>query len=174
MNNILITGQPGVGKTTLIRKLSIIFKEFNPAGFFTSEIVENGERVGFAIENLNGDSRVLAHINLKSKYSMGKYKIDIKGFEDFLQNILLKEKKTGLYIMDGIGKLECESKKFSKLIVDLLDADKPLIATIPEKGSGLISETKKRDDVRIVELTQNNHELKLKELTMVIRDLLLE
>jgi nucleoside-triphosphatase THEP1 len=76
--------------------------------------------------------------------------------------------------MDGIGKLECESKKFSKLILDLLDADKPLIATIPEKGTGLISETKKRDDVRIVELTQSNHELKLKELTMVIRDLLLE
>jgi nucleoside-triphosphatase len=174
MNNILITGQPGVGKTTLIRKLSIIFKEFNPAGFFTTEIFENDERVGFAIENLNGDGRVLAHINLKSKYSMGKFKIDIKGFEDFLQNILLKEKKTGLYIMDGIGKLECESKKFSKLIVDLLDADKPLIATIPEKGTGLISEIKKRDDVRIVELTQTNHELKLKELTMVIRDLLLE
>lgn len=174
MNNILITGQPGVGKTTLIRRLSIIFKEFNPAGFFTSEIFENGERVGFAIENLNGDSRVLAHLNLKSKYSMGKYKIDMKGFEDFLQNILLKEKKTGLYIMDGIGKLECESKKFSKLIVDLLDADKPLIATIPEKGTGLISEIKKRDDVRIVDLTHSNHELKLKELTMVIRDLLLE
>lgn len=174
MNNILITGLPGAGKTELIKKLSIIFKEFNPAGFFTSEILENSERAGFEIENLNGDSRILAHINLKSKHSIGKYKIDMKGFEDFLHHILLKEKKTGLYFIDEIGKMECESKKFSKLIVDLLSTDKPLVATIPEKGTGLISEVKKRDDVRIFELTPDNREQKLKELTMVIRDLLLE
>ncbi|MDH4232824.1 MAG: hypothetical protein OEW04_12450 [Nitrospirota bacterium] len=174
MKNILITGQPGVGKTELTRKLFLVFKEFNPAGFFTSEIMENGERTGYEIENLNGDSRVLAHINMKSKYSVGKFKVDIKGFEDFLQNMMLKEKKTGFYILDGIGKMECESKKFSKLIVELLDADKPVVATIPEKGTGLISEIKKRDDVRLFELTPGNQDLKLKELTLVIRDLLLE
>jgi nucleoside-triphosphatase len=174
MNNIVITGLPGVGKTTLIKKLCMIFKEFNPAGFFTSEILENGERVGFEVENLSGDSRILAHINLKSKCSVGKYKVDIKGFEDFLQNIMLKEKKTGLYIIDEICKMECESKKFSKLITDLLNSDKPLIATIHDKGTVLINEIKKRDDVRIFELTSTNHELKLKELTMVMRDLLLE
>jgi nucleoside-triphosphatase len=174
MNNILITGLPGVGKTTLMKKLCVIFKEFNPSGFFTSEILENNEITGVVIENLNGDGRILAHINLKSKHSLGKYKIDMKGFEDFLQNILQKEKKTGLYFIDEIGKIECESKKFSKLIVELLNADKPLIATIPEKGTGLISEIKKRDDVRLFELTPHNQEHKLKELTMIIRDLLLE
>ncbi|MBS1126831.1 MAG: putative NTPase [Nitrospirae bacterium] len=174
MNNIIITAQPGVGKTTLIKKLCMIFKEFNPAGFFTTEILENGERVGFEVENLSGDRKILAHINLKSKCSIGKYKVDIKGFEDFLQNIMLKEKKTGLYIIDEICKMECESKKFSKLIIELLNSDKPLVATIPDKGTPLVNEIKKRDDVVIFELTSSNHDLKLKELTMVIRDLLLE
>ena len=174
MNNILITGLPGVGKTELLKKLSVIFKEFNPAGFFTSAIVENGERVGLEIENLNGDIMTFAHISMKSKHSMGKFKIDIKGFEDFLQQVMLKEKKTGLYFIDEICKAECESKKFSKLIVELLNSDKPLIATIPDKGTGLISEIRKRDDVRLFELTPHNQEQKLKELTMVIRDLLLE
>ena len=174
MNNVLITGLPGVGKTELLKKLCIIFKEFNPAGFFTSVILENGERAGLEIENLNGDAMILAHINMKSKYSAGKYKIDIKGFEDFLQQLMVKEKKTGLYFIDEIGKAECESKKFSKLIVDLLNSDKPLVATIPDKGTGLISEIRKRDDVRLFELTPHNQEQKLKELTMVIRDLLLE
>jgi len=174
MNNILITGLPGVGKTELLKKLCVIFKEFNPAGFFTSAILENGERVGLALENLNGDTMTLAHINMKSKHSAGKFKIDIKGFEDFLQQMMLKEKKTGLYFIDEIGKAECESKKFSKLIVDMLNSDKPLVATIPDKGTGLISEIRKSDDVRLFELTPHNQEQKLKELTMVIRDLLLE
>ena len=174
MNNILITGLPGVGKTELIRKLCIIFKEFNPAGFFTSEILENGERAGREIENLNGDTMTLAHIYMKSKHSVGKYKIDIKGFEDFLQQIMLKEKKTGLYFIDEVCKAECESTNFSTLIIDLLNSEKPLVATIPDKGTGLISEIRKRDDVRLFELTPHNQEQKLKELTMVIRDLLLE
>lgn len=165
---------PGVGKTTLAKKLHMIFKEFNPAGFFTSEILENGEKVGLEVENLSGDRRVLAHINLKSKCSVGKFKVDIKGFEDFLLSIMQKEKKTGLYIIDEICKIECESKKFSKLIIELLNSDKPLIATIPEKGTPLINEIKKRDDVRVFELTAGNHDLILKELTMVVRDLLLE
>lgn len=174
MNNILITGLPGVGKTELLKKLCVIFKEFNPAGFFTTEILENGERVGLEIENLNGDTMTFAHVNMKSKHSMGKFKIDIKKFEDFLQQIMVKEKKTGLYFIDEICKAECESKKFSKLIVELLNSDKPLVATIPDKGTGLISEIKKRDDIRLVELTPHNQEQRLKELTMVIRDLLLE
>jgi nucleoside-triphosphatase len=174
MNNIIIAGLPGVGKTELMRKLSTVFKEFNPSGFLTTAIVENGERTGVELENLYGDARVLAHVQFKSKHSVGKLKIDVKGFDEFLHNILLKEKKTGLFFVDEIGKIECESKKFTKLIIELLNSDKPLVATIPDKGTGLISEIKKRDDVKIFELTPNNHEQKLKELTMVIRDLLLE
>jgi nucleoside-triphosphatase len=174
MKNIFITGQPGVGKTALVRKLSIIFKEFNPSGFLSVEIFEDGELAGIALEDINGDLRTLAHVNLKSKQSVGKLKIDIKGFEDLLQHILIKDKKTGFYIIDEIGRIECESKKFSKLIVELLNSDKPVLATIPDKGPGLISELKKRDDVRIFELTPNNQEQRLKELTMTIRDLLLD
>jgi nucleoside-triphosphatase len=174
MKNILITGQPGVGKTALIRKLSLIFKEFNPSGFTTTEIFEDGEMAGIALEDMNGETKTVAHLNIKSKQSVGKLKIDIKGFEDFLHHVLVKDKKTGFYVIDEIGRIECESKKFSKTIVDLLSSEKPVLATIPEKGPGLISELKKRDDIRIFELTPYNQEQKLKELTMAIRDLLLD
>ncbi|WP_455379577.1 nucleoside-triphosphatase [Petrachloros mirabilis] len=34
----LITGLPGVGKTTLIRKLAKRLAEFGPTGFYTEEI----------------------------------------------------------------------------------------------------------------------------------------
>ena len=81
MNNILITGRPGIGKTTLVKKLCEIFKEFNPAGFYTSEIIEEGVRTGFELISLYGDTTVLSHVNLKTKYVVGKYKVDIKGFK---------------------------------------------------------------------------------------------
>ncbi|MBI5075142.1 MAG: hypothetical protein HZB62_08280 [Nitrospirae bacterium] len=174
MNNILITGLPGAGKTTLIKRLCIIFKEFNPVGFVTDEVMDEGSVAGFEVNNLYGDNKIFAHTKLKSKVSVGKYKVDIKGFETFLDQTFSREKKTGLYFIDEIGRAASESKKFGKIILSLLDAKKPVIASITDKGTGLISDIRKREDVRIFEVTEQNREIRLKELTMVIRDLLLE
>lgn len=174
MNNIIITGLLGAGKTTLIKRLCIVFKEFNPVGFVTNEIMEDGTVAGVAVANLYGDSRVIAHTKLKSKVSVGKYKIDMKGFDIFLDQTFSREKKTGLYFIDEIGKIECESKKFTKIVLDLFDAKKPVIASVTDRGTGIISDLKKREDVKIYEINEQNREISLKELTMVIRDLLLE
>ena len=174
MNNILITGSTGAGKTTLIKRLCIIFKEFNPAGFVTDEVMEEGNVAGFEANNLFGDSKIYAHTKIKSKVSVGKYKVDIRGFDIFLDQTFSRDKKTGLYFIDEIGKTACESRKFGKIILGLLDARKPVISTIAEKGTGIISDIRKREDVEIFEVTEQNREIRLKELTMVIRDLLLE
>jgi Cdc6-like AAA superfamily ATPase len=53
--NLLITGLPGVGKTTLIRKLSEELKDLHPAGFYTQEIREEGVRKGFELISLDGE-----------------------------------------------------------------------------------------------------------------------
>ena len=51
INNIIITGKPGIGKTTLIKKILCdlnlinIFK--NISGFITEEIRTNNQRIGF-------------------------------------------------------------------------------------------------------------------------------
>lgn len=172
--NLLLTGPAGVGKTDLIRRLSEIFKEFNPAGFYTEAITEDGMVKGFVVASLYGDARIFSHTNLKSKYSVGRFRIDMKGFENLLESVFSKDKKTGLFIVDEIGKMECLSKKFGRLIPELLRSEKPVVATIAEKGTGMISEIKKRSDIRLIEITPDNYALVLKELTMEIRDLLLE
>lgn len=38
--NVLFTGLPGVGKTTLMKKLIEALNLFNPVGFYTEEIRE--------------------------------------------------------------------------------------------------------------------------------------
>ncbi|UMZ74197.1 nucleoside-triphosphatase [Natranaerofaba carboxydovora] len=50
MNNILLTGRPGIGKTTVIMK-SIELIKTPVVGFFTEELRDsnNNKRVGFRI-----------------------------------------------------------------------------------------------------------------------------
>ncbi len=174
VKNILITGLPGVGKTALIKKLAEIFKEFNPVGFYTEDIKEDGIKTGYNAVSLYGDNIMLAHITLKSKHRVGKYKHNIRGFETFLSDIFMRDKKKGLYIIDEIGKIECKSKKFGKFMDELLGSELPVIASIADKGTGIISDIKKRNDVKLLELLPENKVQIQKTLTMELRDILLE
>ena len=72
MRNLLLSGRPGVGKTTLIKRLARAV-EPRGCGFYTDELRENGSRVGFAIVTLSGYRDVLAHVDYPEPQRVGKY-----------------------------------------------------------------------------------------------------
>jgi nucleoside-triphosphatase len=167
--NILLTGFPGVGKTTSIKKLSEELSSIKPVGFYTEEIREGGMRKGFDLINIDGRRGLLSHIEITSPYRVGRYRVDVKGFEDFLDSIAFFAAATRLIIIDEIGKMECLSPKFRRLIKEILESEKMLIATVAFKGSGLIEEIKKRDDVRLFEVTQKNRNSLLTEILKEVK-----
>lgn len=77
----LITGKPGVGKTTLVTKIVERMRPVRAVGFHTSEIRIRGSRVGFELYGLNGRHRTLAHVDFRNEDRVGKYKVDKRGFE---------------------------------------------------------------------------------------------
>ena len=94
---IVISGRPGIGKTTLIKKLTAQIT-IPKCGFYTEEILENGTRVGFKVVSL--DSRkevVLAHVDFRNLHKVGKYKVKIEDFDSFfseaLEAFLLRKKQ---------------------------------------------------------------------------------
>lgn len=163
--NILITGLPGVGKTALIKRLADELKTFNPVGFYTSEIREKGIRKGFELISLAGQKGILSHINIKSPYRVGKYRVNVRGFEEFIDSIPFSDSITRLIIIDEIGKMECMSEKFCRLIKELLNSKKVVIATIALKGSSIIEEIKRRHNIKLFEITEKNREELLRTLT---------
>jgi nucleoside-triphosphatase len=169
--NILITGLPGSGKTTLLRKVAEGLKSLHPAGFFTSEIREDNTRKGFELWSLNGRKGLLAHVDITTSYRVGKYKVDVEGFEGFLQATPLLGTSTNLIIIDEIGKMECFSALFRHLVGRVLDSEKVVLASIALKGGGLIERVKKRDDIRLVELVESRREILVREIVEEIKDL---
>jgi len=153
-----------VGKTTLIRRLYEALKEFHPIGFYTAEIREEGVRKGFELVTLEGKRRVLSHVDIKSRYRVGRYKVDVSGFEDFLDGISFFDPSSNMMMVDEIGKMECLSDKFEKILKKILDSEKWVIATIALKGSGLIAGVKQRQDIKLFEITLSNRDVLFSEI----------
>ena len=77
---LLLTGPPGIGKTTVIRTVLSGIK-IKAGGFYTQEMRRGGRRVGFDMKTLDGEKRVLAHIDKRGEYRVGRYGVDLDRFE---------------------------------------------------------------------------------------------
>jgi nucleoside-triphosphatase len=164
VKNILVTGLPGIGKTTLIQKIWKHLIHLQPVGFYTAEMRERGIRQGFELISLDGGKGILSHVEIKSRFRAGKYKVNVEGFEGILETIPFFRPETQFVLIDEIGKMECYSEKFKRILVEVLDSEKRVIATVALKGGGLIEEVKKRPDVNLLELTHGNRESLLMEI----------
>jgi nucleoside-triphosphatase len=164
-DHILITGLPGVGKTTLIRGLAKRLAEYHPAGFYTEEIRNaEGNREGFRIVTLSGRRLVLAHIDFTGRSRVGRYGVDVAEFNQLLRRLDLGHARSRLFIIDEIGKMECLSHEFVNEVSALLDGPHTVVATIAMKGEGFIRQVKSRPDCRLVTVTRENRDRLLVEL----------
>ena len=167
--NILITGLPGIGKTTLVKRVSGEVKEFNPIGFYTSEIRERGVRKGFELISLDGRRGLLSHVDLRKPYRVGRYKVDVNAFDGFLDTLPFLDPTTGLVILDEIGRMECFSSRFLRLVREVFDSEKIVIATVAIKGGGLIESVKKRRDVLLFMMTGENRDSLVSEIVHTVK-----
>jgi nucleoside-triphosphatase THEP1 len=167
-NNILITGPPRCGKSTLIEQV-VKRIDFQATGFFTREIREKDRRVGFSITTLDGREGILAHQNLRSKFSVGKYGVHIKDIEEIAVPSMIPVRKDEIVVIDEIGKMECFSFMFREALTEILDSPNCVIGSIAQKGDAFIQSTKKREDVVVITVTPQNRDILVHELLNFIK-----
>ena len=157
--NLLLTGRPGCGKTTVIRRVIERLGDRRLAGFYTREIRRDGRRVGFEAVGLGGDAAVLAHVDIRSAQRVGRYGVELDGFESLVRKELGKpSQEVDLFVVDEFGKMECFSGMFVAAASAALDSPVPVLATIAAKGGGFIAQVKARQDVELLTLTSSNRE----------------
>lgn len=155
---LLLTGIPGVGKTTVIRRLSASLAGRRVGGFYTEEIREGGERRGFRLRTFDGEERIIAHADFPKALRVGKYGVDVAALASVVGPALAPDPAVVVYLVDEIGKMECLSPPFVAAIGALLASGQPVVATVARRGGGLIEAVKRRTDVLLWEVTRENRD----------------
>ncbi len=154
--NLFLTSNPGIGKTTLIKEVCLPFIK-DIGGFYTEEIIGEGKRVGFKLKTFSGEEGILAQKGMKSQYKLNKYGIDIKVVENIgvssIKKALLEKK---LVVIDEIGTMECVSLPFREIVVECLNSNKNVLATIRYKSQPFTDEIKQFQNTEIILLTREN------------------
>jgi nucleoside-triphosphatase len=124
VKHLLLTGKPGVGKTTLIEKLIVVLREKFPliqmTGFITKEVRFQGSRIGFNIYTLDGQLGVLARVEPSrrgQKYRIEKYFVELEDLENI--GIASLRKCADIIVLDEIGKMELFSQVFKDTCIIL-------------------------------------------------------
>lgn len=154
--NILITGRPGVGKTTLIRGV-LARLEVEAGGFYTQEMREGGRRVGFSIFDLRGESGVLAHVGIEGPIRVGRYTVNREDLERIgVPAVEAAIRASPLIVMDEVGRMELCSEAFLQVVVRALDCPTPVLATIQDRANPFLDRIKDRSDAEVHRLTVAN------------------
>lgn len=155
--NILITGPPRCGKSTLIERL--LEKIERPAtGFFSQEIKEKGNRVGFSIITLDGKQGILAHEKIKTSPRIGKYGVNLEDLDRIAVPSITPSSPAQIVIIDEIGKMECLSRLFRETLITTLDSMNPVVGSIALSGGPFIEKIRERKDVLVITLTEKKRD----------------
>lgn len=166
--NILVTGPPRCGKSTLIE--NVVNRIEGPVtGFFTSEIKGRGGRVGFSIKTLDGREGILAHQDIKSQFSVGKYGVNLKDIDSIAVPSIIPGGRDEIIVIDEIGKMECLSSVFKETLTRALNLSNWIIGSIAEKGGFFIQGIKERDDVMVIKITPQNREILIDQILDFIK-----
>lgn len=173
LKNILLTGEPGIGKSTVIQAV-LSELPVTAMGFYTSEIRSGKTRKGFQLNTLSGENYILAHVNKRSTYKVGKYGVEVKLLDDVAAPLLEEalQKKASLIVIDEIGKMECFSKSFRDNALKCLDSDVPVLGTIQNFANPVINMIMNRNDVVLIEITVENRNLIVENIVNIIKCLL--
>jgi nucleoside-triphosphatase len=164
---ILLTGSPGSGKTTLVRRLTADLQSngVHVSGFTTRELRDGAQRVGFTVEEIGGPAAVMAHIKLAGGPRVGRYGVDVAAFERIaLPAIDRATHAPGVAVIDELGPMELFSDKFVQAVSRLFNTEVPVVATVHRRAHPVTDELKRRLGAEPLTITRDNQDALLAQI----------
>jgi nucleoside-triphosphatase len=161
---LLLTGNPGVGKTTVLLKAVEAFRArgYSVGGMISREVRSGGERVGFEVLDLSINRRGwLAHVNQPDGPRIGKYGVNLNDLDGVGAEAVMKAVEgCDVICVDEVGPMELVSEKFKDAVRRAVECGKLVVGVVHQRARDrLIDEVKARKDVEIIVVTAYNRNL---------------
>lgn len=159
-----ISGLPGAGKTyAALKVIEMLEAEgVSVGGMITEPIVEKKKVVGFRIIDWKTKKHdILAHVKIESKQAVGIYGVNLDALETIgVDAINDAAANADIVVIDEVGKMEVGSGKFIETVKKVIEMEKTIILTLHKKSRNpLLQDIRRRDDIRILEVTNINRNL---------------
>ncbi len=172
-----ITGLPQAGKTKILLKVIAMLEDedLRVGGVITEEIEEDGKRVGFYIMDwVTKEKAIMAHKKIESSRRVEDFGVDVDAIDRIgvpaIMNAI-EDENIDIIVIDEIGRMEILSEGFIEAVKETFDMDKPLIITLHKKSRNpLLQDVRRRDDVRILEVTPINQSILPYKIVKLIKE----
>ncbi|MGD1991803.1 MAG: nucleoside-triphosphatase [Anaerolineae bacterium] len=157
---LLLVGRPGIGKTTVIKKVAQALGE-RTGGFYTDEIRGPGGRKGFRLVTLDGQQATMAHIDLKggNRPRVSRYGVDVGTIDRVGVTALRRAIDAGqIVVVDEIGKMELFCGPFKDVVLKAVASPQPVIGTAMSQPNPWVDALKAMPTVTAWEVTQQNRD----------------
>jgi len=131
----VVTGAPGVGKTTVVMRVAETLKQrgLKVGGVVSREVRSNNVRIGFEFVDLTTNERATLSSTAGSGPRIGRYFVDLDGCRFAVKRLIEAIKDSDVIICDELGPMEFKSKEFVGCAKDMLALDKPVIVVVHRK-----------------------------------------
>lgn len=166
--HILICGEVGAGKSTLIQRL---LQETNRPlyGFITKRL--EADETGFHpiyIHPAGAGERTHAADNLIGTCDSKVHNTSTETF-DTLGVDYLKAEPGGLIVMDELGFMEAGAKRFVRAVFEALDGEIPVIAAVKARYDvEFLNEVRAHKNAKLFNITKENREVLYQELLPIV------
>jgi nucleoside-triphosphatase len=157
---LLLTGRPGIGKTTVIVAVAEALKG-RAGGFYTEEIRGSGGRQGFRLVTLGGQEAVMAHVNLRKpgRPRVGRYSVDVEAIERVGVTALRQAmRQKQIVVVDEIGKMELFCGPFKDVVLQAMNGPHTVVATAMAQSNPWVDSLKVMPGVTCWEVTTENRD----------------
>jgi len=168
----LITGSPGIGKSTVVSKVVVRLKSAGVivGGCTTSEKRAEGARIGFEIRDLSSEKTgELASSISKVGPRVGRYRVNLADLAKIGGRALeWASSSSELIVVDEVAPMELVSPEFRRGVRTCIDSGKPMLAVVHERlEDDLLNELRDKA-VAIITLTVENRDTAADELEKVL------
>ncbi|MEM4717372.1 MAG: NTPase [Desulfurococcaceae archaeon] len=164
MLRYIITGKPGVGKSTLFNHVISILKESNYriGGFIAPEVRDRGYRIGFkVVDLLTNEETWLARKDYHSSVKVGSYGVLLSEADRLIKKALESAMQSSDIIgIDEVGPMELKLPSFKPLLLRILNLQKPVILVIHYNLSDRNILEKIKDAKKIIVTFENREKLR--------------